>query len=131
MKNFLIIPALAAVLAGCATSPQPTAADYSLVPAVQYVVTVTCSDPTTKFSGTIVADGQSTHYSGIGKGSYPAAGHVINCSFRKTTRDGQIILSISEAGKDLGYSTSSQKFGGVRAEISDTNKGTGQVFSTF
>ncbi len=131
MKNYPIVLLLAALLTGCATSPQPTPANYSLVPAVQYIVTVTCSDPATKFSGTIVADGKSTPYSGVGKGSYPAIGHVINCSFHKTTPDGQITLSVSANGKDLGNSYTGQKHGGVRAEISNTDAGSAQMFSTF
>jgi hypothetical protein len=136
MTRHLILPALfAALLAGCESAPTsgsgPGPSAYYGVPATSIVATVTCSDPATKFSGTIVADGFTTEYSGTGSGTYRASGHKITCSFKKTTPGGQIKLSVTEDGQDLGNSTSSEKSGGVRGEIVNSRQGSYQVFTTF
>src|SRR6516162_8150163 len=106
---------LAVVLAGCST--QPPHHDFSGMPQTKIVVTVSCSNPDTKFDGSIVSDGHPVHLSGTGHGTFHATGHELVCSFKKDGSDGQISISVSEDGTNLGNSNISTRFGGVRAEI--------------
>src|SRR5580704_9690131 len=61
LLSFLTIIA-AVLLTGCATTSPPH--DYSGVPPTEIVATVSCSDPSIPFTGTIIADGHTKHYSG-------------------------------------------------------------------
>jgi hypothetical protein len=119
----------AAILMGCGTTKSHR--DYSGIPAAKIDVTVSCSNPATKFEGTIVSDGHSEPFNGVGSGTFHATGHELICSFKKTGGEGQISISVSEAGNNLGNAYTGQKFGGVRAEIVRTAVGPHQTFSTF
>ena len=92
---------------------------------------VSCSEPSMRFTGTIVSDGHSQELSGTGSGTYQASGHEIVCSFKKLDADGQISLAVSEAGKKLGNSSTPARFGGVRAELHRTWTGQSTSFTTF
>lgn len=87
------------------------------MPKTEIVVTVTCSNPSAKFTGTIVSDGQTVQLGGTGRGTFHAKGHELVCSFRKDGSDGAISISVSEADNHLGSSNIATKYGGVRAEI--------------
>jgi hypothetical protein len=117
MKSIIsLLTIVAAVLvAGCRTKSSPP--DSSGMAKTHIVVTVTCSNPDTKFTGTIVSDGHSVQLHGTGHGTFNASGRQLVCSFKKDASDGQISISVSEAGKDLGNSRIATKFGGVRADI--------------
>jgi len=84
-----------------------------------------------KFTGTIVQDGHSAEVSGVGSGTFHAAGHQIAFSFKKTAADGRISFSVTKAGQCLGSSATESKFGGVRGEISHHWVVTKECFSTF
>ena len=92
---------------------------------------VSCSEPSMRFTGTIVSDGHSQELSGTGSGTYQASGHEIVCSFKKLDADGQISLAVSEAGKKLGDSSTPARFGGVRAELHRTWTRQSTSFTTF
>jgi hypothetical protein len=94
-------------------------------------VSVSCSEPSMRFTGTIVSDGHSQELSGTGSGTYQASGHEIVCSFKKLDADGQISLAVSEAGKKLGDSSTPARFGGVRAELHRTWTRQSTSFTTF
>ena len=119
MKTFCSLLALiaAVALAGCATPPPPQR-DFAGIAPTDFTVTVKCSEPTMRFTGMIVSDGQCENWVGIGGGTYHASGHEVVCAFRKTTGvAGQISLAVSRAGVRLGDSTTDGKSGGVRAEL--------------
>jgi hypothetical protein len=94
-------------------------------------VSVSCSEPSMRFTGTIVSDGHSQELSGTGSGTYQASDHEIVCSFKKLDADGQISLAVSEAGKKLGDSSTPAKFGGVRAELHRARTRQSTSFTTF
>ena len=94
-------------------------------------VSVTCSEPSMRFAGTIVSDGHSQELSGTGSATYHASGHSIICSFKKLDADGQISLAVSEAGKKLGDSSTPARFGGVRAELHHRWTMQSTSFTTF
>jgi hypothetical protein len=119
----------ALVLAGCRTKSSHS--DSAAMPKTDIVVTVTCSNPDTKFTGTIVSDGHSVQLHGAGHGTFHATGHQLVCSFRKDASDGQISISVSEAGNDLGNANIATKFGGVRADIVRTAMERHDTFSAF
>lgn len=125
----LLTIVVALALAGCrTTSSHP---DSSAIAKTHIVVTVTCSNPDTKFTGTIVSDGHSVQLHGTGHGAFHASGHQFVCSFKKDASDGQISISVSEAGKDLGNSSIARKSGGVRADIVRTAIEHHDTFSAF
>ena len=128
------IPALLAVIAatilvGCSTTSSHR--DTAGIPATDITVSVTCSEPTMRFTGTIVADGHTERFSGTGSGTFHASGHELVCSFKKTGDAGRISLAVSESGKTLGSSSSVEKLGGVRAELLHTLMARQEVFTTF
>ena len=127
MSLLAIVTAI--LLAGCRTNSSN--ADSSSIAKTHIVVTVTCSNPDTKFTGTIVSDGHSVPLHGTGHGTFNASGHQLVCSFKKDASDGQISISVSEAGKDLGNSSIATKFGGVRADIVRTAMEHHDTFSAF
>lgn len=118
----------AAVLTGCATTSSQRA--YS-GPTTDIVVTVTCSNPNTRFTGSIVTDGHAVRTGGTGHGIFHATGHEFVCSFKKTDPNGRISISVSEAGKELGTSSTEDRFGGVRAEFLRTPAYQYDVFTTL
>jgi hypothetical protein len=128
LLSFLTIIA-AVLLTGCATTSPPH--DYSGVPPTEIVATVSCSDPSIPFTGTIIADGHTKHYSGTGSGTFHATGHEFVCSFKKTGKDGQISISVSEKGENKGNAYTSIQFGGVRAEFVRNRHEYHDTFSTF
>lgn len=131
MKSTIsLLPIIAAlVLVGCRTkSSHP---DSSGTSKTHIVVTITCSNPDTKFTGTIVSDGHSVQLHGNGHGTFNASGYKLVCSFKKDASDGQISISVSEAGKDLGNARIATKFGGVRADIVRTAMEHHETFSAF
>ena len=130
MKNIPTLLALiaAAVLTGCSTTPSQHA--YS-GPTTDIVVTVTCSNPDTRFTGSIVTDGHAVQSGGTGHATFHATGHEFVCSFKKTDPDGRISISVSEAGKEFGNSSTGEKFGGVRAEIVRSLLARSDVFTTY
>jgi hypothetical protein len=115
------------VLAGCSSTSSHR--DFSGTPTTEIVVTVTCSNPETKFSGTIVSDGHPVQLDGTGHGSFHAKGHELVCSFRKDGSDGAISISVSEAGNELGNSNIATKYGGVRADIVRTAMAHSETFT--
>lgn len=119
----------AVVLAGCSTTSSHR--DFSGMQMTDIVVTVTCSNPDTRFTGTIVADGHSVQLGGTGHGAFHTTGHEFVCSFKKTDPDGRISISVSEAGKELGNSSTGERFGGVRAEIMRTPMEQHDIFTTL
>jgi hypothetical protein len=119
----------AAILIGCGTTQ--THRNLSGIPPAKIDVTVSCSNPATKFEGTIVSDGHSKPFNGVGSRTFHATGHEMICSFKKTGAEGQISISVSEAGNNLGNAYTGHEFGGVRAEIVRTAAGPHQTFSTF
>lgn len=131
MKNITLLLTLiaGAFLFGCGT---PTHRDFAGMPATAFAVTVSCSDASMRFEGTIISDGHSERLSGTGSGTFQATGHEIVCSFRKTSADGRISISVlEEAGKSLGSSTTAKPFGGVRAELLRTPSAEHTLFTTF
>lgn len=118
-----------ALLFGCATAPRHR--DYSGLAPTHIVVTVSCSEPDMKFTGTIVSDGSTEQLSGTGTITYYATGHELVCSFRKTGAAGRISISVSERGESLGSSSTSERFGGVRAELLRTPSAQHTVFTIF
>src|SRR5262249_47037397 len=118
----------AAIFTGCGTMQSH---HVSGSPAAKIDVTVSCSNPGTKFEGTIVSDGHSTSFKGSGCRTFHAAGHELICSFKKTGAVGQISISVSEAGNNLGNAYTGHEFGGVRAEIVRTAAAQCQTFTTF
>jgi hypothetical protein len=95
------------------------------------VVTVTCSNPQTQFTGTIVSDGHPVQLRGTRHGTFHASGYELVCSFKKNASDGAISVSVSEAGNNLGTSNIATKFGGVRAEIVRKATERHETFSAF
>ena len=119
MKTIPTLLALTAAvaLAGCATPPPPQR-DFAGIAPTDFTVTVKCSEPTMRFTGMIVSDGQCENWVGIGGGTYHASGHEVVCAFRKTTGvAGTISLAVSGADGPLGNSSTDGKCGGVRAEL--------------
>jgi hypothetical protein len=121
--------AAAAIVMGCGTTQSHH--DLSGSPTAKIDVTVTCSNPATKFEGTIVSDGHSRPFKGAGSRTFHATGHELICSFKKTGAEGQISVSVSESGNDLGNAYTGQEFGGVRAEIVRTAAQQHQTLGTF
>ena len=130
MKTIPTLLALiaAAAFAGCSTTPSHHA--YS-GPTTDIVVTVTCSNPDTRFTGSIVTDGHAVQSGGTGHATFHATGHEFVCSFKKTDPAGRISISVSEAGKELGNSSTGEKFGGVRAEVLRTPMVQHDIFTTL
>ncbi len=116
----LLTIAAAAVLVGCGTTSSHS--DFSGMAKTKIVITVTCSNPDTKFTGTIDSDGHPVQLGGTGHGTFQATGHEFFCVFRKDGSDGALSISASEAGKNLGSSSIATKYGGVRVEIVRTGK---------
>ena len=119
----------ATILVGCSTTSPHR--DFTGLPATDITVSVTCSDPSMRFTGTIVSDGHPVQLGGTGHGTFSATGHEFVCSFKKTVADGQISISVSEAGKTIGSSDNGCKFGGVRAEVLRTPMEQHDIFTTF
>jgi hypothetical protein len=120
---------VAIFLSGCnTTSPR---CNYSGIPATEIIVTISCSEPSLRFTGTIVSDGHSEQLSGTGSATFHAKGHEITCSFKKTDVDGRISIAVSEAGKKLGSASTPQRFGGVRAELIRTPSKQHTLFTNF
>lgn len=117
MKITIILVTIVAavVLTGCSTTSSHR--DSSGMAKTEIVVTVTCSNPDTKFTGTIDSDGHLAQVRGTGHGTFHASGHKFVCLFKKDGSDGGISISVSEAGKNLGSSSIATRYGGVRADI--------------
>lgn len=126
METFILLAAVMS-LNGCAT-PEPKT--YT-GPTRDIIVNVTCSDPHARFYGMIMSDGEVERFVGIGHGEFPAHGHEFVCSFQKSDEAGKISVSISEAGKNLGDSSTGSPTGGVRAEMLQTAEQQHTLFSTF
>ncbi len=131
MKHLAPLFALfaAAAFVGCSTTSSHR--DFSGVPATDIAVTITCSDPDMRFSGTICSDGRSQKYSGMGSGAYHTSGHEVICSFKKLGSNGRITLSAAEMGQQPGGSSTTNKFGGVRAEFLRLPNEQRTIFTTF
>ncbi len=106
---------LVCILSGCGTPSSFQTFSYGL--GTEVAVTVSCSDESMRFTGTIVSDGRRGSFSGQGNATFHATGHEIVCSFKKATADGRISISVREAKNSLGTSSTSEPFGGVRAEV--------------
>jgi hypothetical protein len=115
MKSRISLLTIVLVFAGCTTkSPRREVAGIAKT---EIVVTVTCSNPNTKFAGTIDSDGHTVQLIGKGHGTFHATGQEFVCLFKKDDTDGRISVSVSEGGNNLGNSSIATKFGGVRADI--------------
>ena len=123
----LLTISAAVALAGCSTTPSHR--DISGVAKTEIVATVTCSNPDTKFTGTIDSDGHLVHLGGTGRRTFHATGHEFVCLFKKDGSEGGISISVSEAGTNLGSSSIATKYGGVRAEIVRTGKEHRETFT--
>ena len=125
----LLALAAATLLVGCSTTSPHR--DFTGLPATDITVSLTCSEPSMTFTGTIVSDGQAEPLSGKGSGTFRATGHEFVCSFKKSEVEGRISISVSEDGKSLGSSSTSQRSGGVRAELLRTPSAQHTLFTTF
>ncbi len=117
MRTTTLLLALiaAAIFAGCSTTSSHH--DFTGIPAADFTVAVTCGEPSTRFSGTIVSDGKTEHLSGTGRSTFQVSGHEIVCAFKKVDAVGRIHMKITKAGGLVGEATNDEKFGGVRAEL--------------
>ncbi len=105
----LLILMAATFFAGCAA---PSAHGTSGV-----VATVSCSDPSMRFTGTIVSDGHAKQVSGTGSRSFHLTGHELDFSFKKAVPDGRISLTVTKAGQCVATATTDSRFGGVRGHV--------------
>jgi hypothetical protein len=130
MKKTKVIFAVmaAALLTGCS---HPSMQRVYSGPTTDVVVTVTCSNPGTRFTGSIITDGRAEPSGGTGQATFHATGHEFVCVFKKTDPDGRISISISEGGREVGNSSSGEKFGGVRAEMLRTLTEQHTIFTTL
>jgi hypothetical protein len=124
MKSTIMLLTIvsAVVFAGCSTTSSRR--EVSGMAKTEIEVKITCTNPETKFTGTIDTDGDSVQLSGEGHGTFHATGREFVCVFKKDGTDGGMSISVSEGGNNLGYSSTATKFGGVRADI--VRKGTDQ-----
>jgi hypothetical protein len=131
MKAIRSLLALLALtfLVGCGTTAAHR--DLAAGPAIDFNVSVTCSEPTMRFTGLIISDGRAETVSGTGSSQFHVRGHQVVCSFKKTSPDGQISVAVSEASKKLGDCSSPAQFGGVRAEFLRTPTERHDIFTTF
>ncbi len=131
MRTTILLLALvaAAILSGCSTVSSHH--DFTGIPAADFTVTVTCGEPSTRFSGTIVSDGKTEHLSGTGKSTFQVSGHEIVCAFKKVDAVGRIQMKITKAGGLVGEAITDEKFGGVRAELLYTPDQRHTVFTSF
>lgn len=118
MKSAISLVTILVVFGGCTTTAPRR--DVSGMAKTEIVVTVSCSNPNTKFAGTIDSDGHTVQLSGKGHGTFHATGQEFVCLFKKDGTDGRISVSVSEGGNNLGYSSIATKFGGVSADIART-----------
>lgn len=91
-------------------------------PPTDIVMKVTCSDPKAPFTGTLAVDGVVSQVSGTGNGTFHAAGHGMNCTFKKVNADGDINLEVTQAGLSLGSTHNDSPYGGVQVKIFRSNK---------
>lgn len=132
LERCQLIPSLLVILtatwlSGCSTLHP----DYSGTPATDIVVTVTCSDRSARFEGTVETDGVTEHMAGNGTGTYKISGHKFICKFTKVDAPGSISISISENGHNLGSSSKREPSGGVQAEIFRSPLANHTIFTTF
>jgi hypothetical protein len=120
MKSTIPLLTFAVALAGCSSISSHH--EVSGMAKTKIDVTVNCTNPGTKFTGTIDSDGHSVQLSGKGHGTFHATGHEFVCLFKKDGTEGGMSISVSESGNNLGYSSTASKFGEVRADIVRTAK---------
>lgn len=131
-NGFIFLLVANFLLAGCQTEPPPASkAKFVGISAKEFTVKVTCSDPTTRFMGSIVNDGETDHLVGMSSGVYQISGHEIVCEFKKTDQAGRLSLTISSNGKTLGNSSTDAYFGGVRVELLFAPPEEKTLFTTF
>ena len=120
-------------LAGCRTAPTSHASqhDFSGIPATLFTVSVS-GTAGLRFTGSMIADGQTQEVSGTVPAQYDVAAHELICSFKKTDGEGSIALAVSEpTGGVQGRCNTPKPFGGVRAEILRTPSRQHTLFTTF
>ena len=128
----LLLLTLNLILAGCQTvPPTPPSTKFAGIPAKDFIVTVTCSDPATRFVGSIETDGVADHLIGMSTGIYRVSGHEIICEFKKTDAPGRLTLTVTSGNQSLGNSTTGARFGGVRAELFFVPPQERTLFTTF
>jgi hypothetical protein len=131
-STVLFLFAIALLLDGCQSAPPPSpAAKFIGLPAKSLTVTVTCSDPRTRFMGCIETDGEADHLVGMSSGTYQTSGHEISIDFKKTDKPGILKLSVSSDGKSLGNCSTAESLGGVRAEFFFVPPKEHTLFTTF
>jgi len=120
-------------LAGCRTAPTSPASkhDFTGIPATIFTVSVS-GTAGLRFTGSMIADGQTQNVSGTVPAQYEVAAHELICSFKKTDAEGSIALAVSEQnGGVQGRCNTPAPFGGVRAEILRTPSRKHTLFTTF
>ena len=120
-------------LAGCRTAPSSPASkhDFSGLPTTTFTVSVS-GTAGLRFTGRMIADGQTQEVSGTVPAQYEVAAHELICSFKKTDAEGSIALAVSEQnGGVQGRCNTPAPFGGVRAEILRTPSRQHSLFTTF
>lgn len=121
----------AALFAGCSTtSTTAPHRDFSGMPPTDITVTVSCSDPTMKFAGTITADGQLRRVSGKGSGAFRVTGHEFSAFIKKARSEGQITVVVAQSNQSLGSATAFGPFG-AHFEVLRTPTEQHDLFTTF
>jgi hypothetical protein len=117
MKTVSSLLALLAttILIGCSATSSHR--DSTGLHATDITVSVTCSEPSMRFTGKIISDGHTEQLSGAGSGTFHARGQEFVCSFKKTDADGQISFTVSVTGKKLGDISTSEKYGEITARV--------------
>lgn len=132
IQTFLAGIALLA-LAGCRTAPTSHASkhDFSGIPATIFSVSVS-GTAGLKFTGSMMADGQTQEVSGTVPAQYEVTAHELICSFKKTDAEGSMALAVSEPnGGVQGRCNTPKPWGGVRVEILRTPSRQHTLFTTF
>lgn len=128
----IFLLAVGVALAGCKSEPPPTVASkYVGIPPKNLTVIVTCTDPMTRFMGSITTDGETDHLVGMSTGTYQTSGHEILIEFKKSDKSGAIRLSVSSGGRELGNCVTRENYGGVRADLLFAPPAEHSTFTTF
>ena len=109
-----LIPALLSIIAatffaGCTTSSTHRTSGVT--------ATVSCSDPSMRFTGTLVSDGHTNQVSATGSHTFHLAGQELDFSFKKAASHGRISLTVTNAGQCVATATTDRQFGGVRGHV--------------
>ena len=123
---------LAFAFVGCRATTTPVVAkrDFTGLPPADFVVTVS-GTPGVPFAGTIITDGQVKKIEGVIPTSFRMSTHDLTVEFKKTAAAGAIEIHVAVNGKGQGMSSTSEKFGGVRAQLVCTPVVQQAMFTTY